>query len=134
MRGHRSLVAAGLIALLACALLAAGCGSDDSTGASSTSSSSSTGADGSASDKIDAAVASCNTASQDVQPAAVGSALGAACTTIGDSAKQALSEGGDQVDQALAQVADSCSTAVSQLPAGEAQSALTDLCDAIKSE
>ena len=56
---------------------------------------------------------------------------GDACTSVGDSAKKALSEGGEQVDQALSQAADSCKSAVTQLPAGEAQAALTDLCDAI---
>ena len=76
---------------------------------------------------------SCSTTAQDL-PEAAGAAFAAACTTVGDNAKQALGEGGDQVDQALSQAADSCKSAVTQLPAGDAQAALTDLCDAIAAE
>lgn len=129
------MVMAGLVALLACGLIAAGCGDDDSTnGTSGTSAESSTSTDGGGSESIDAAVASCNEKAKDLQPPAVGSALGAACTTVGDSAKQALSQGSDQVDEALAQTETACKDAVSGLPSGQAQSALTDLCDAIKAD
>ena len=132
MRGHRLYVIAGLAALFACALIAAGCGDDDSTSASTETSTSTS--DGSASEKVDAAVKSCTDTAAQIQPEAAGSALAAACTTVGDNAKQALSEGGDQVDQALAKVADSCKSSVAQLPDGDAQSALSDLCDAIAAE
>ena len=132
MRGHRLYAIAGLAALFACALIAAGCGDDDSTSASTETTTSTS--DGSASEKIDAAVKSCSDTAGQIQPEAAGSALAAACTTVGDNAKQALSEGGDQVDQALAQVAASCKSSVGQLPDGDAQSALSDLCDAIAAE
>ena len=79
-----------------------------------------------------AAVKSCGKKAQGL-PEAAGAALQAACTTVGDNANQVLSEGGAQVDQALSQAADSCKSAVKQLPAGEAQAALTNLCDAISS-
>ena len=132
MRGHRLYAIAGLAALFACALIAAGCGDDDSTSASTEATTSTS--DGSASEKVDAAVKSCSDTAGQIQPEAAGSALAAACTTVGDNAKQALSEGGDQVDQALAQVASSCKSSVGQLPDGDAQSALSDLCDAIAAE
>ena len=123
------------MALVGCALIAAGCGDDDSTSATSaTSATSTTSTSGDASKNIDAAVESCKTAAQDVQPAAAGSALAAACTTVGDSAKQALSQGGEQVQEALAQTAEACKQSVAQLPSGEAQTALTALCDAIKAD
>ncbi len=70
MRGHGSMVMAGLVALLACGLIAAGCGDDDSTnGTSGTSAESSTSTDGGGSESIDAAVASCNEKAKDLQPA-----------------------------------------------------------------
>ena len=122
MRGHRWYATAALAALFACALIAAGCGGDDET----------TTSDASGADKIDPAVASCNTKAQELSEAAA-AGLQAACTSVGNTAKQALAQGGEQVDQALSQAADSCKSAVAQLPAGEAQSALTDLCDAISS-
>ena len=58
MRGHRLYAIAGLAALFACALIAAGCGDDDSTSASTEATTSTS--DGSASEKIDAAVKSCS--------------------------------------------------------------------------
>jgi hypothetical protein len=124
MRGHRWYAVPGLMALFVCALIAAGCGDDDETNTTSTSTT--------ASDSIDAAVTSCDDKADSLGDAG-GAALKAACTTVGDNAKKALSEGGAQVDQALSKAADSCKSAVAQLPAGEAQSALTDLCDAISS-
>jgi hypothetical protein len=126
-------VVAGLMALVACGLIAAGCGDDESTTADSTSTTTSSTASGDASaeERIDAAVESCTAEAQDLGEAAA-SGLQAACTTVGDNAKQALAAGGDQVEQGLAQAADSCKTAVSQLPAGDAQAALTDLCAAIE--
>ena len=135
MRGHQRLATTALAALVACALIAAGCGDDDSTSdTSATTSTSATTTDGNASASIDAAVQSCTDKAGNIQPEAAGSALAAACKTVGENAKQALSQGSDQVDSALAQAADSCKQAVSSLPSGEAQSALTDLCDAIKAD
>ena len=46
-------------------------------------------------------------------------------------AKQAISEGGENAQQALAEAEKTCKSSVSQLPAGQAQAALTRLCDAI---
>jgi hypothetical protein len=126
MRG-RWYAVPGLMALVVCALIAAGCGTTTSSEATTST------AAASGSDKIDAAVKSCGTKAQELSPEAASTALQAACTTVGDNAKQALAKGGAQVDQALSQAADSCKSAVSQLPAGEAQSALTDLCDAVSS-
>jgi hypothetical protein len=121
------------MALAICGLIAAGCGDDDSTTADSTatttSSTASTG--GSAGQRIDAAVEACTAKAQDLSDAAA-AGLKAACTTVGDTTTQALAAGGDQVEEALAQAAESCKSAVSQLPAGDAQAALTDLCAAIE--
>jgi hypothetical protein len=76
-------------------------------------------------------VKSCTDAAQQLGDAA-SAGLEAACNSVGDSAEQALSSAGDQTDEALAQAADSCRDSVSQLPAGDAQAALTDLCSAIE--
>jgi hypothetical protein len=125
----RSRWIAGSLGILgACALISVGCGGGDDT-ASTTATDSSVDT---AQQRIDAAVESCTTNAQQLGDAA-GAALEAACTTVGANVKQALSEGGEQVDQALSQAADSCNSAVAQLPAGEAQAALTELCDAISS-
>jgi hypothetical protein len=118
---------AGSLALLACGLIAVGCGDDDSTTAGSTSSASS------AEESIDNAVDSCTSKAQDLGSAAA-AGLEAACKAAGDSAKQALESGGEQAKQALAQAAESCKNTVAQLPAGEAQDALTDLCAAIAAD
>ena len=130
MRGHNlRLIAVPLGILAACALIAAGCGDDDDE---STTSTTTTGTvEGSAQESVDAAVKSCTDAAQELGEAAR-SGLEAACTTVGDNAEQALSSAGDQTDEALAQAADDCRTTVSQLPEGEAQAALTDLCGAIE--
>jgi hypothetical protein len=132
MRGHRSYAIAAFTALFVCALIAAGCGGDDETTSSTAAATTTTTSDASSTDKIDAAVESCSTKAQELSDAAA-AGLQAACTTVGESAKQALAQGGAQVDQALSQAADSCNSAVAGLPAGEAQAALTDLCDAISS-
>ena len=132
MRGHRWYAIPALTALFVCALIAAGCGGDDETTTSSEAATTTTTSDAGAEEKIDAAVESCSTKAQELSEAAA-AGLQAACTTVGDNAKQALAQGGEQVDQALSQAADSCKSAVAQLPAGEAQAALTDLCDAISS-
>jgi hypothetical protein len=130
MRGHRWYAIPALTALFVCALIAAGCGDDETT--SSTEAATTTSTSDASADKIDAAVKSCGTKAQEL-PEAAGAGLQAACTSVGNSAKQALAQGGEQVDQALSQAADSCKSSVAQLPAGEAQAALTDLCDAISS-
>ena len=128
MRRDR-LFAIAAITLLVCALSIAGCGGDDDE---TTTATTSTSAGASAQEKIDTAVQSCSDQAQQLSGAA-GTALASACTSVGDTAKQALSTGGDDVDQALSQAASSCESEVDKLPAGEAQDALSSLCDAIKS-
>ena len=128
MRGHRWYAVAGLTALVACALVAAGCGDEDETTTTTTSSS----AAATAEEKVDAAVKSCSDQAQQLGGAA-GTALGSACTSVGNTVKQALSSGGEDVKQALSQAASSCRSAVGQLPSGEAQDALSKLCDAVAS-
>jgi hypothetical protein len=125
MRGHRSQIIGGLLTLFACALVAAGCGDDDDT-------TTTTSAEGGAESTIDAAVHSCSDEAQQLGGAA-GTALGSACTSVGNAAKQALSSGGADVKQALSQAESSCKSAVGQLPSGQAQDALSKLCDAISS-
>ena len=132
MRGHRWYAVPALTALFVCALIAAGCGDDDETTTSPEATTTTTTSAGNAADKIDAAVKSCGTKAQEL-PEAASAALQAACTTVGDNAKQALAQGGEQADQALSQAADSCKSEVAKLPAGDAQAALTDLYDAISS-
>jgi hypothetical protein len=119
---------AAIATLLVCALLIAGCGGDDET--TTTTTSTSPGA--SAQANIDTAVQSCSDQAQQLGGAA-GTALASACTSVGNEAKQAVSTGGEQAQQALTQAASSCESAVGQLPAGQAQNALSSLCDAIKS-
>ena len=92
MREHRWYAIPALTALFVCALIAAGCGGDDETTSSTEAATTTTSSTGSAADKIDAAVESCNTKAQELSEAA-GAALQAACTTVGDNAKQALSPG-----------------------------------------
>ena len=113
--------------LLVCALPIAGCGGDDDETTTTTSTSSAASAE-----KIDTAVQSCSNKAQQLGGTA-GTALASACTSVGDKGKQAVSTGGEQAKQALSQAASSCESAVGQLPAGQAQDALSSLCDAIKS-
>ena len=133
MRGHRWYAISAVTALFVCALIAAGCGDDDETASSTEAATTTTASDASAADKIDAAVESCKTKAQEL-PEAAAAGLQTACATVGENAKQALAQGGEQVDQALSQAADSCKSAVAQLPAGDAQAALTDLCEAISGD
>ena len=126
MRGDRLVALAVIATLLVSGLAVTGCGDDDETTSTTTSS------DASAQQKIDAAVKSCSDQAQQLGGSA-GTALASACTSVGDTSKQALSSGGEQVDQALSQAAKSCESAVGQLPSGQAQAALSSLCDAIKS-
>ncbi len=125
MRGRR-LAIVGLAALFACALIAAGCGDDETT----TSTSTSTSAEESSKQTVDAAVKSCSDTAQQLGGVA-GTALGGACTSVGAAANQALSTAGENVDEALSKAASSCKSAVGQLPTGQAQDALKQLCDAI---
>jgi hypothetical protein len=124
MRGHRFHAAAALTALIACALIAAGCGDDDET--------TTTTVGENAQQTVDTAVASCTDEANQLGGAA-GTALEGACTAVGDEANQAISEGGENVEQALAKAEDTCKSSVNQLPAGQAQDALTQLCTAISS-
>ena len=117
---------AALTALFVCALIAAGCGDDDDETTTTTS------AGESAQQSVDAAVKSCSDEAQQLGGAA-GTALGSACTSVGNTAKQALSSGGEQAQQALSKAESSCKSAVGQLPSGQAQDALSKLCDAIAS-
>ncbi len=123
MRGHRFYAAAALTALFACALLAVGCGDDDET-------TTTTSAGESAQQTVDTAVKSCSDEAEQLG-GAKGTALASACTSIGNTAKQALSTGGEEAKQALSQAASSCKSAVGQLPSGQAQDALSKLCDVI---
>ena len=50
---------------------------------------------------------------------------------MGNTAKQVLNTGGEAVEQALSDAAGSCKNKVGQLPSGQAQDALSKLCDAI---
>ena len=123
MEGHRFSAITALTALFVCALIAAGCGDDDETTTTPS-------AGESAQQSIDAAVQSCSDQAQQLG-GSVGTALESACTSVGDAAKQALSSSGEQVQQALSQAETSCKSAVGQIPAGQAQDALSQLCDAV---
>jgi hypothetical protein len=127
----RAFTIAGLAALVVSALIATGCGddSDDST-TSTASTSTSTSAEAGAEQKIDSAVQSCTATAQGLGDAA-DAGLQAACTAAAANAKQALSSGSANAKQALSEAATSCTAKVAQLPAGQAQTALTQVCDAI---
>ena len=125
MRRDRLFLIGAIAALLVCVIPMAGCGGDDDETTTTTSTSSATS-------EIDAAVQSCSDQAQQLG-GAEGTALASACTSVGDTAKQALSSGGEEAEQALSQAASSCESEVGTLPAGEAQDALSSLCDAIKS-
>ena len=123
MRGLRySWISAAVI----CALLAVGCGDDDDSDTSTSASSSS------AEQSVDSAVKSCTEQAKQIGGSA-GTALEASCTSIGDSAKKALSSGSESAKEALSSAASSCKSAVGQLPKGDAQQALSSLCDALAS-
>ncbi len=82
MRRHRFHVSLGLTALCVCALAAAGCGGDDDDEATTT-----TSATAAAEQKIDSAVQSCSDEAEQLGGTA-GTALGSACTSVGDTAKR----------------------------------------------
>jgi hypothetical protein len=126
MGGHRFYAIAALTALFVCALIAAGCGDDDDETTTTTS------VGENAQQTVDEAVTSCTDEAQQLGGAA-GTALEGACTAVGTEANQAISAGGENLEQALSQAESSCESAVSQLPSGQAQGALTQLCDAIAS-
>ena len=117
---------AGFTTLLVCTFIAAGCGGDDDETTTTTS------AGESAEQTVGAAIKSCSDEAQQLSGAA-GTALGSACTAVGNTAKQALSTGGEDATQALSNAAGSCKNKVGQLPSGQAQDALSKLCDAIAS-
>jgi hypothetical protein len=125
MRGRFHTIA--FTALFVCALIAAGCGGDDDDETTTT-----TPPAASAEQRVDDAVQSCTDQAQELGGSA-GTALGSACTSVGNTAKQALSTGGENVNQALSQAESSCTSAVGGLPSGQAQAALSNLCDAISS-
>ena len=79
---------------------------------------------------VETAVASCNDEAQQLGGVA-GPALEGACTSVGKAATQAIDAGGENAEQALSQAAKSCRSAVGELPAGQAQDALSQLCTAI---
>jgi hypothetical protein len=125
MDGRYRRIAVPVGILGACALIAAGCGGgDDSTSATTSAPSSD------ATQRIDSFVASCNDQAQQLGGNA-GFALAAACSSVGETAKQALASGSEQADQALQQASDSCQSAVSQLQSAQAKSALSDLCQSL---
>ena len=126
MEKHGFHASVALTALFVCALIAAGCGGDDDETTTTTSPGES------AEQRVDAAVKSCTDEAQQLGGTA-GTALEGACTSVGDSATQALSTGGEDVKQALSKAERSCKSAVGQLPSGQAQDALTKLCNAIAS-
>jgi acetyl-CoA acetyltransferase len=121
----RSRAVVGLMALLACGLIAAGCGDDDET-------TTTTPVADNAQQEVDSAVQSCVDQAGELGATAA-AALEAACTTTGDTVNAALSSGGEDVQQALADAESSCKSAISDLPPGEAQDAFSALCDAIAS-
>ena len=115
MRGHR-FATLGLAALFACALIAAGCGSDSSTSSSTTTTTTgSTPVQDSATQSVDAAVQSCSDQAQQLGGVS-GTALDGACTSVGAAASAAAAAGGDQARQALTQAANSCKSSVAQVP------------------
>ena len=114
------------MALFACALIAAGCGDDEET-------TTTTSAAENAEQSVDSAVKSCNDQAEQLG-GATGTALQTACTSVGgETAKQGISSGSEDVQQALSKAESSCTSSVSQLPSGQAQDALSQLCDAIAS-
>jgi hypothetical protein len=128
MRGHRLYETAGPAALVACALIAAGCGGggDDST-------TTTTSVAASPQQTVDSAVNSCTKEAQQLGGAA-GTSLDNACTYLGTGASQALSGENANVKQVLSNAVSRCRKAVGQLPSeGTAQAALSKLCDAIAS-
>jgi hypothetical protein len=83
-----------LTAMLVCALVAAGCGDDDDETTGATSAETTTPSAGESPEQtVDAAVQSCREEAQQLGGAA-GTALGNACTSVGNTAKQALSKTG----------------------------------------
>jgi hypothetical protein len=124
MRGSIRYLGPALVGLVVCALIAVGCGGGSDTTATSTSGT----AD--AQQKVDSAVNSCNQKAQQLGGTAAATLEGA-CKLVGASAQQALQEGGAAAKQALSQTTSSCRSAVAQLPSGQAQDSLSELCDAI---
>jgi hypothetical protein len=125
MRGHRWYAIGGLVALSACALIATGCGGggDDSTKTT-------TSPAASAQQTVDSAVKSCTNEAEQIGGTA-GTKLEGVCVYIGTGAKGALSSA--NAKQALSELASGCRGAIGQLPSGQAQDAVSKLCDAVAS-
>src|SRR5262245_32401893 len=101
MRRRRSHATAGLTALVVCALLAAGCGDDETT---------TTSVGENAQQTVGQAVDSCTDEAQQLGGAA-GTALDGACTEVGTEANQAITEGGETLSEAEK----TCRSSVSKL-------------------
>jgi hypothetical protein len=115
----------GALAVTLTLVLGAGaCGGDDDD--------TTTTSGQSAEQRIDSAVQSCTDSAQNLG-GATGSALQTACQQVGQAAKQDLSSAGADVRKTLSEQAATCRKAVNRLPSGDAQNALSGLCDAIKS-
>jgi gas vesicle protein len=119
-------LASGAAAVLAVALIAAGCGDDDESTTTTD-----TSAEESVEQTVDSAVDSCTDAAQGLDGAAA-SAAEAACKQIGDAFKQDLSAAGDDVDKAISEAAKTCKQEVNKLPSGGAQDTLSSLCESIE--
>jgi hypothetical protein len=119
-------VAGALAVGLTLALGAVACGGDDDDATTPATS------DQSAEQRIDSAVQACADSAQNLG-GATGSALETACQQVGEGAKQDLSSAGADVRKALSEAAATCRKSANKLPSGDAQNALSSLCDAIKS-
>ena len=127
MRGHRWYATVGFTALFAFALIATGCG-----GGGGDSTATTTSPNASAQQELDSAIKSCHNEAQQLGGTA-GTTLDNTCTFVGTGAQQALSSGSANAKQELSSVASGCRKAVGQLPPGQAQDALSKVCDAIAS-
>jgi hypothetical protein len=117
-------VAGAVIVGLTLALGAGACGDDDTT--------TTTTSEQSVDERIDSAVQSCTDSAQDLG-GTTGSALLTACVQVGQATKNVLNSAGADVREALSEAAAQCQKSVNTLPSGDAQNALSSLCDAIAS-
>lgn len=113
-------------AVVALGSIAIGCGGDDNGNGNGNGSS----AEQSAEQKVDSAVHSCHQDAEQL-PGAAGSAAKAACTTVGDTTKSDLKDAGGDVNKALSEASSSCKQEAQKLPAGQARSTVSSLCDSI---
>jgi hypothetical protein len=91
--------AVGIAALLACGLIAAGCGGDDGT---------TTTSNESPTQRIDSAVESCTFVAEHLYEGLIGGALGPVCREVGRAAKRDLRSAGGDVSRGLSEAAASC--------------------------